>query len=512
MIERKILIGLITNSDFLKQIEDEWDGEYIESQAARLISDWCWEYYTKFHKAPMREIETIYLKKLKAKRVNKELAEEIETEILPSLSEEYDAEQNVDYLLETAREFFAEQQIQFHIDEISTFLEKGKLDEAKTAVEKFKLKEKPKDEAFNLASPEALQRVSAAFQEQQEPVVKFPGALGDFWNEYLVRGGLVGILAAEKRGKTFLLLEFMMRAFTQKKKVAFFQAGDMTEAQQIIRTAIYLCKRSNKEKYCGVRYIPVQDCIHNQKDTCRRRVRECSFGLFGEEMGDREDITKQDLIEALENNPDYKPCYNCKEWLQESNHWGTPWLEKLEIKQALTEQAALKAWERFFVKAGRDVMLSTHANGTLTVTGMEKILDDWKEKHGFEPDLVLVDYGDLLVSEVRTEFRHQEDAKWKRLRGLSQKTNALWVVPTQADADSYKKDVLDMTNYSEDKRKNAHVTALFGLNQDKHGREKEIGIMRINKIVVRDGDFNPNQQVHVLQHLAIGRPYLGSYY
>jgi len=49
------------------------------------------------------------------------------------------------------------------------------------------------------------------------------------------------------------------------------------------------------------------------------------------------------------------------------------------------------------------------------------------------------------------------------------------------------------------------------LNQDKEGREKEIGVMRINKIVVREDDFHSSQQVHVLQHLAIGRPHLGSY-
>ena len=62
---------------------------------------------------------------------------------------------------------------------------------------------------------------------------------------------------------------------------------------------------------------------------------------------------------------------------------------------------------------------------------------------------------------------------WKNLRALSQSRNCLVLTATQADAKSYEKNVLTMSNYSEDKRKFAHVTAMYGLNQDKHGREKK---------------------------------------
>jgi hypothetical protein len=42
MIERKILIGLITQTEFLRQIESEWDFDYIESTTAKQLSMWCW--------------------------------------------------------------------------------------------------------------------------------------------------------------------------------------------------------------------------------------------------------------------------------------------------------------------------------------------------------------------------------------------------------------------------------------------------------------------------------------
>jgi hypothetical protein len=508
MIERKLIIGCITSTDFLKDIEDEWNPMYIESRAGRVISDWCWEYFKQYRQAPMQEIETIYVTKLK-KGIDKELAEEIDEEILPNLSEEYVKERNTKHLVEKARDFFIERQLQLHSDAIQALLSKGKVDEAKKLQEGFKLKEKVEIQGLDLSTPLALERVKQAFDQEFQSVLKFPGALGEFINDDLVRGGFIGIQAPEKRGKTFLLLEFMMQAYEQGKRVAFFQAGDMTEAQQIIRIGIYLTQTSNKEKYCGTRYIPVQDCIMNQKDTCNRKIRACDFGLFGEEMDTRKDITKEDLVEAYDNNPDYKPCYNCLKWSHSS--YGTPYLKKIEVKKPLTRKGAMEAWKKFFVQNKRIKLISFNT-GTLTPKVIESTLDGWKEKEGFAPDLVLVDYADIVESDMKGEFRHQENDKWKKFRGLSQKTNALWIIPTQADSDSYNTNTLSLKNFSEDKRKYGHVTAMYGLNQDKEGREKEIGIIRINKILLREGEFVVGQCVHVLQHLAIGRPFLGSYF
>src|SRR5690606_9911830 len=127
--------------------------------------------------------------------------------------------------------------------------------------------------------------------------------------------------------------------------------------------------------------------------------------------------------------------------------------------------------------------------------------------------IVIVDYADILSSDDArvTEFRHRQDHVWKSLRALSQERHVLLITATQADAESYKKGRLNMTNFSEDKRKLAHVTAQFGLNQDPDGREKALGIMRINEIVVREGSFSADSEVHVLQDLAAGRPFLESY-
>jgi len=116
------------------------------------------------------------------------------------------------------------------------------------------------------------------------------------------------------------------------------------------------------------------------------------------------------------------------------------------------------------------------------------------------------------VPETRTEFRHQVDEIWKGLRNLSQERHCLVITATQADARSYEQNRLKVSNFSEDKRKNAHVTAMYGLNQDPKDREKQLGWMRINEIVIREGDFSSSNEVYVLQNLKRGRPFLGSFW
>ena len=126
--------------------------------------------------------------------------------------------------------------------------------------------------------------------------------------------------------------------------------------------------------------------------------------------------------------------------------------------------------------------------------------------------VLILAFAGCKTAEVKTEFRHQQDNIWKGLRNLSDERHCLLVTATQADARGYDQDLLRLSNFSEDKRKNSHVTAMYGLNQDTKDREKRLGIPRINEIVIREGDFSNNNIVYVLQNLKRGRPFLGSFW
>jgi len=502
-IERRIVTGFIISDAYVSQIIDVYDPAYIEASVAKQIISWCVEHYRKYKKAPGIHIEDIFTAHLP--KLQKEQAQDIE-EILEGLSDEYERKQfNADYLLDQTKEYFDKQNVAQFAADINDNLEKGDVGEAKSIASNFKTPATEVSKAIDpFKSPMALKE---AFQQKSEPLIKFPRALGQFWNDQLVRGGFVALLGPEKRGKTFMLLELAVRGIMSGSNVVFFQAGDMSEKEQLRRMGIYFSKRSDKEKYCKGMYIPVIDCMYNQNDSCRSKDRECDFGIF-EELEDEKfsKITMEQLVEKAKEFPDYIPCRNCQ------HAKIVPWIKWRPPVPVLTWKYAYKKMKAFRKKYSKQFKLVTYPNDTLNTHIMGSQLD-LLEREGFIPDICLLDYADIMGPEIvpgmMMDFRNQQNQRWKSLRRMSQERHALYITATQADAASYEQDTLNKSNFSEDKRKYAHVTAMYGLNQTE--REKQIGIMRLNELVVRDGDFNAANQCKILQRLQMGRPFLGSY-
>lgn len=512
MIERQIIIGLITSTEFLQQIREEWNPQYIESVTAKRLATWCWDYFNKYNKAPGRDIEGIFFTALKSGKFPKAIAEEIEQEILPSLSDQYERDDiNVEYLLDQTHKHFKERRLEIFAESIQALLLNGELDEADKMASEYKPVTGNTKTDLDLGREVVLDRIDQAFDSTSQCLIHYPFQLGEFWNDQLVRGAFVALMASEKRGKTFWLMDMAMRGYRQKRNVCFFQAGDMTESQQLKRMCVYLAKKSDQERYCKAHWEPVRDCIFNQINDCKRAERSCDVGIFdGKSFNEvRREITLEDLVKAHQENSSYRPCRGCKEYWERA--WGVPWIIHIPEKDPLTAHEAKSKVKEFFLNSKRSFKLSSHANGTLTIKQIKTQLALWERQDGFVPDVIILDYADLLVAETKAEFRHQQNEIWKGLRNISQEYNCLVITVTQADAKSYEQDRLKLKNFSEDKRKYAHVTAMYGLNQDTSDREKKIGLMRINELVKREGEFGSTNEVTVLQNLKRGRPFLGSY-
>lgn len=516
-LERRIVTGLIISKDYLQRVQKFWDSSLLESPELRIIADWCIHYFQKYNRAPDNNIESIYMESLKKMSISKAEAQYIE-ELLESLSEEYgrDSQFNSAYLYDQTVKYFKTRELEEHNKEVQALIEMGRVEEAEKLAQSYTPKiVTDKEIGLDLASEEALDRVERAFNDTTQKVVSFPGALGEMWNEHLVRGGFVSLLAPEKRGKTFMLLEISLRAVRQRANVAFFEAGDMTESQLLRRICIYIARNSDREKYCQARFIPVGDCIYNQIDSCNRSDRNCDHGIFegvNLETYQRnlaQFMNIEILQEKWEEFQDYEPCdsHSC------DRRKGTVWIKRIEKTRPLTAKKAKIELKNFFQKYKRRFKLATYPAGTLTVSEIRRVLNNWEKHDGFVPDVIVIDYADLLSADDGrlNDFRHKQDYVWKNLRALSQEKHVLLVTATQADADSYKKGRLSLSNFSEDKRKLAHVTAQYGLNQDPQGREKKLNIIRINEIVVREGEFSTDNEVYVLQDLSAGRPFLESF-
>ena len=505
-IERRIVTGLIVSTEYHQMVFDFWNSQLLSSITARQMAGWCVDYFQKYQTAPGRDIEGIYTQKLKA-GLDKDRAEDIE-DILAGLSDEYDRGHfNARYLADETKTYFQEQHLRSFAEEIKAEVGEGNITEAEKLATGYA---SAVIQAHTSIDPfESATRIKRAFAETSTPLIKLPKVLGEFLNAQMVRDGFVAFMGPEKRGKTFWAMELAIRAMTSGCNTVFFQAGDMSEDQQLRRFCVYLARRSDRELYCRGMFVPVLDCTENQLDTCERPERECSFGVFDEH--ERNDIaprkvTKDLLVERYQKYPDYKPCRNC------DRLHGCPWLEWREPVKPLTWREAARIAKAFRKRHEKRIKLCTYPNETLTVAEIKNLLSIWERQEGFVPDVMIVDYADIMAPEPDCkglDYRNIVNRTWQRLRNLSQEKHCLVITLTQAAATSYSKDTVGKSDFSEDKRKYAHVTAMYGLNQT--DKEKEIGIMRLNELVVREGDFNSFNQVKVLQRLQIGRPFLGSY-
>lgn len=502
--ERQIVTGMIISTDYLRIITPIFKSEYLESSEARTLSQWCLRYYKRYNEAPGTNIQGIYTSHLQKELKNdKGRAEDIE-QILAGLSDEFTRDPskfNTPFLIDETKKHFRRRKVELLIETTQGELDDGELADAETAITQYTVAESAEEATWIDPFKKADTVREAFIGITTEPLIKFPGALGFKWNEELVRDGFVALMGPEKRGKTFWLMELAFRAARTGSNVCFFQAGDMSEAQQLRRMYVYVARKSNRQRYCGEILIPMMDCAHSQLGTCNEEIK---VGVFPEDtilsrikMNDYAKLVYED---------EYEPCNavrDCK-WSR-----GAPWYTIREEVEPLTWKESYKLNKKFTKKMKR-ILVSTYPNSTLSPQMIRDQINIWERQHNFIPDVVVIDYADLLVPDkAQSDFRHTQNQIWMSLRGLSQERRCLVITATQADAASYDQETLALKNFSEDKRKYAHVTAMYGLNQT--DIEKEKGIMRINDLVVREHEFSSRRFVTVLHHLAIGRPFLACY-
>jgi len=501
-IERRIIQAAITSDSFLKKIINFLDPKILESRASRVIAKWCLSFWKEYSRAPRENIKQIFYSNLP--HLDNDIAEWV-----GSVLESYEAPdpESSEYLIDQALNYLKKRKIAYQISKASEYLERNEIDKAENSLLELGVDYNEEfGEPLDPFSTSVRKKIASAFSQKQSSVIKTPKALGEFWDREMCRGAFVAIMGREKIGKTFLLIELAMRAVRFGSKVLFFQAGDMTEEQQLRRIVIWLAKKSDDPRYCNGMWIADLDCWWNLVDECDNSARENSGSPIFTVDEEESALNYDSLINAAKLNPNHKICHNCEKMK------GFPWLFWREAETPLQEKEAYKYLIRFGRKTKGSLKILTYPNETLTIREIKNKITFLKRSEGFNPDLIIIDYADILAPDAdfaRLEYRHQQNRIWQRLRSLSQEFNCLVLTATQIKADGYKKSILTMSEFSEDKRKFAHVTAMYGLNQTPE--EKRIGMIRINEIVVREADFDPLRPVTVLGRLQIGRPVLHSY-
>ncbi len=233
--ERKIVIGMIVDSDYLKRLMSICiPSEYLESQAAIVIARWVERYYRDYKKVPGKNIEGIFHDHLSTLRLNPEIIDEIENDILPGLSDEYmeDGEKTNPYLFDMTLHYMRERQAEKYTQEQQVLLDKGYLDKFYERAATFT----PLIDKSN----EAEEFTAADLINMDEKDLKI-----DWLIEDLLPKGLTVFGGKSKTGKSYLMLTMMLK-LAQNKWMFADESGEGYKGET--GNILYLSLEDTKER------------------------------------------------------------------------------------------------------------------------------------------------------------------------------------------------------------------------------------------------------------------------
>lgn len=475
--DHQVLIAMITNKQVLAQIAAKWDKNLFYSKWSQFIAYLCVKFYEQHQDAPGIHIKDSFIKYAE-KKLHSEEERELASQYLAQLNQEYleqNTNANASYLTDIAGLHFREVQVKRFKNELDSLLLENEVEKIEQLIADYKKVEIGNKVAVDFLKDEA--KVRAVFNTiSADSLVPFGDstisglewdknndALKRFFHGTLCPGKFVAFMASEKSTKSYWLLDLAWRAILAKKKVAYFEAGDLTEEQigeriltRVSNTPITHPNPDGKLPFDVLFPKEVAFTIIDDKRIADPRT-------------DAKTITK-----LLDADTAWKYC------------------QKVYDKTIKTKDSYFR--------------LSCFPNDTLSVDTIHNTILDLKNDNWI-PDVIIVDYADILAfPSVRGETKERDliNRNWKKLRALSMKFNCLVLTATQADAASYETNTLCKKNFSEDKRKYSHVTAMVGINRT--DSDVESSTCRLNWLIRRDGASKLKACVTVGQCLTLANP------
>ena len=204
-IERKIITGLIVSDDFIEHTARVYNNDCLQSRTAKIVANWCFEYYKKYGKSPKKDIEGIYYQKLQ-EDLDPERGSWIE-DILNDLSDDYaqkEEEFDPDFLFDSAIKHFQKNQLNAMAERIKKAVDNGNLEAAFTEQQNFN----------PITEVELYEGESTDAGELYDMEIKEPKWLVND----LIPTGLTIFGGKSKVGKSYFMMNLVM-ALAQKKKM-----------------------------------------------------------------------------------------------------------------------------------------------------------------------------------------------------------------------------------------------------------------------------------------------------
>lgn len=153
------------------------------------------------------------------------------------------------------------------------------------------------------------------------------------------------------------------------------------------------------------------------------------------------------------------------------------------------EKKLRRRMERFRNRMFDNIIVKQFPTSKLSVAGLEAYLDNLEATEGFVPDLLIVDYPDLMeIPNAGGQLRHGLGAVYKGLRGVAVARNVALACPTQSNRAGSGVKTVGRTNVSEAYSKIADADAVVTYSQTE--MEKKLGLARLKVVAGRNDEDN----------------------
>ena len=137
--------------------------------------------------------------------------------------------------------------------------------------------------------------------------------------------------------------------------------------------------------------------------------------------------------------------------------------------------AVLQSWLEYIYRGGGRLLIQEYPTGKGSVEDIYAHLSAVRATYGRLPDVVVVDYADLLRSSAKyDQLRHTLTAIYVDLRGLAVENNLLVVTPTQTNRSSVNEEIITIDYLSEAFDKAAIADVIVALCQTEAEQQQDM--------------------------------------
>lgn len=446
--EKIIVAGLVFSQKFhneLGKFRKDLLHDILSTKTAKTVCSWIFEHIDKYNNPPKSEIIDIRdLRKKAANGTDDEDNVELAGKLIDSVIKSFTENENWEHRIDQTFEYIKKRKLENIHSKVELLIDAGDYDGAEELITGFNTVQKQAVAGISLLK-NSKEVVCILNEEDEESTIQFPGAIGKLIGP-VQKGDLMAFVSPAKRGKSWWLQECAVRAM-MNKKVAVYYSLEMSERQMFGRIAQRIT-------------------VSLKKGSQPRQV----------------------LSPYFDDDGDIKT----KEVLQ---------------KEYTTNSLSRKMKQIKLLAGSGDIHICCFPAYSADVKQLKMHLSQLEKEKGIVPDVIIVDYADILAPGIKQDYRHQIDHTWKMLRALAQERNALVVTASHSSRSTFNKD-MTQEDLSEDIRKVNHVSCMVGLNQK--NSDKKLGVMRAVSLAQRHDSFNPDDEVVVLYDYSTGRPIIDS--